>query len=300
MKDFSKKNNVWFITGASSGFGEEQAKLLLENGYKVVATSRNVDDVKHFERDYPDRALALALDVLNEGQIKAAVHAAVNNFGRIDVLHNNAGYGSFGAVEEFSGKEVRQQFGVNLFGLIRLTQEVLPVMRKQQSGYIINMSSVAGRLAFPAFSMYSATKHALEGLSKGLAAEVKPFGIKVTLVEPGIFRTDFGGRSLKKTDAELEAYAATRKQVMDNIGAAYDEDNFDDAQGDPRRAAEAILKITQLEDTPLFLALGIDAYENIGKQLDTQREALKKWEGLTKATAYRSDVNILETDQFTA
>lgn len=289
-------NQVWFITGASSGFGEEQAKLLLQRGHKVVATSRDVSDVKHFENSYPDHCLAVPLDVLEEDQIIAAVDRAKNKFGRIDVLHNNAGFGSFGALEEFSSDEIMNQFNVNLFGLIRLTQEVLTIMREQGSGYIINMSSVAGRLAFTGFSMYAGTKHALEGLSKGLAQEVASLGIKVILIEPGIFRTDFGTRSLKQTDKKIEAYKEAKQQVMDNVGSAYAEENFDESQGDPAKAAEAILRITEVEEPPLFLALGIDAYDNIGRQLDTQREQLDRWEKLTKATAYQSEVNILEDE----
>ena len=285
---------VWFITGASSGFGEEQTKLLLERGYRVVATARNRDDVAKFETEHPEKALALSLDVLKEEQIVSAVKAAKDKFGRIDVLHNNAGFGSFGALEEFSRDEVMNQFDVNLFGLIRLTQEVLPIMREQQSGTILNMSSVAGRISFPGFSMYAATKHALEGLSKGLAQEVKAHGINVVLIEPGIFRTDFGGRSLKETDKQMEAYAAPKKQVMDNIGAAYD--NFDEVQGDPARAAQAMLKVAEMPEPPIFLALGIDAYENISKQLDKQRKLLEKHEDLTKATAYKSSVQILEEE----
>ena len=287
-------NTVWFITGASSGFGEEQAKLLLSRGYKVAVTSRDVSDVEHFVNEYPESALALPLDVLKEDQIVSAVRETKDRFGRIDVLHNNAGYGSFGAMEEYNRDEIIRQFDVNLFGLIRLTQEVLPIMREQESGTIINMSSVAGRVAFPGFGMYSATKHALEGFSKGLAQEVEPFGIRVSLVEPGIFRTDFGGRSLMKVDRKIEAYAPAKKQVEDRIMAAYD--NFDDSQGDPARAAQAILKISEMKDVPLYLALGIDAYENIGKQLDAERSALNTYGDLTKATAYKSKTNILEDD----
>ncbi|TXF88176.1 SDR family NAD(P)-dependent oxidoreductase [Neolewinella aurantiaca] len=296
MSDFKSNpsETVWFITGASSGFGEEQAKLLLEKGYKVVATSRNVDDVKHFEKDYPETALSLPLDVLEEDQIVSAVKQATDKFGRIDVLHNNAGYGTFGALEEFSTKEIMAQFNVNIFGLIRLTQEVLPIMREQQSGTILNMSSVAGRISFPAFGLYSSTKHALEGLSKGLAQEVAPFGIKVILVEPGVFRTDFGGRSLAEAKNKIEAYKPIREKVMENLGGQYEE--FDDEQGDPAKAAKAMLKITEVENPPLFLALGLDAYDNIDKQMQRERKQLETWEELTKATAYQSNVEILKED----
>lgn len=293
-----KIEKVWFITGASSGFGEEQAKLLLEMGYNVVATSRDVNDVRHFEDKYPERALALPLDVLKEDQIVAAVKSAVDKFGRIDVLHNNAGFGSFGTLEEFSLDEARNQFDVNFFGLIRLTQEVLPVMRERKSGLIINMSSVAGRISFPAFGMYSASKHALEGLSKGLAQEVKGFGIDVVLIEPGVFRTDFGGRSLNQVDGKMDAYEKVRTQVMNNLGGAYEE--FDESQGDPAKAAEAILYISEIANPPLSLALGIDAYDNIGKQLDLQRKELTDWEELTKATVYKSDVEIVKGRTVTA
>jgi NAD(P)-dependent dehydrogenase (short-subunit alcohol dehydrogenase family) len=282
---------VWLITGASSGFGKEQAKLLLGKGYKVVATSRNVDDVRHFEKDYPESALALPLDVTKEDQIVSAVSKAMDRFGRIDVLHNNAGYGSFGMLEEFSANEIMAQYNVNIFGLIRLTQEVLPIMRKQQSGTILNMSSVAGRISFPTFGLYSSTKHALEGLSKGLAQEVAYFGIKVILIEPGVFRTDFGTRSLAQAEKRIDAYKPLRTKVMENLGGQYE--NYNDKQGDPAKAAEAMLKITEVENPPLYLALGLDAYESIDKQLQRERKQLETWEELSKATAYESDVDIL-------
>ena len=287
----NESNKVWFITGCSSGFGKEQAALVLKQGYRAVVTARSVDKVQHFADEYPDRALALSLDVTQEDDIQAAVEQTLERFGRIDVLFNNAGYGAFGSLEAYSVDEVQRQFTTNVFGLLRLTQAVLPTMRAQQSGHILNMASVAGKIAPPGFGLYAGSKHAVEGFSKSLAAEVAPFNIKVTVIEPGIFRTDFGGRSLGKTKHPVDAYQEMMQQTEEQVVRQYE--NYDEQQGDPAKAVQAMLKITEVDHPPLFLALGADAVEGIHQQLQREQQDLDQWKELSQATIYASDKDIL-------
>ncbi len=190
---------VWFITGCSTGFGRDLAKLVLEKGWRAVVTARNPDTVQDFNTAYPDRALALKLDVTDPAQVAEAVKKAESSFGRIDVLVNNAGFGYLAAIEEGEDSEVRAMFETNVFGLAAMTRAVLPGMRQRRSGHIVNISSMAGLVGFPGVGYYNATKFAVEGLSEALAKEVEPLGIKVLVVEPGPFRTDWAGRSLKQT-----------------------------------------------------------------------------------------------------
>src|ERR1700759_2111894 len=186
---------VWFITGASTGFGRLLAEEVLKAGGKVIATARNLDKVAVLEKQYPQTAKALALDVTNTGQIESVVTEAIAKFGRVDVLVNNAGYGVAGAIEEVSEAEFMPMFETNVFGLLQVTRAFLPHLRKQRSGHILNLSSIGGLVASPGMGFYNATKFAVEGISEALAAEVAPLGIRVTIVEPGPFRTDFLGRS---------------------------------------------------------------------------------------------------------
>lgn len=287
----NNSEKVWLITGCSTGFGKEQAELVLSKGYRAVVTARSKSKVQHFADSYPDQALALSLDVTKDSDIQAAVSKAQDTFGRIDVLFNNAGFGAFGAAEAYSMDEIQQEFDTNVFGLLRLTQAVLPMMRQQQSGHILNMASVAGRTAPPGFGLYASSKHAVEGLSKSIAAEVAPFNIKVTIIEPGIFRTDFGGRSLQKTNHPVAAYEDIMQQTEKQIVAQYE--NYDEQQGDPAKAAQAMLKITEVENPPLFLALGADAVELIEQQIQKARQDLEQWSELSKATTYASEKDIL-------
>ena len=225
---------VWFVTGCSTGFGRELSTILLKRGYRVVATARDQAKIADLVAAHERTGLALALDVDKQDQIDAAVKAAEARFGRIDVLVNNAGYGYLAAVEEGDDADVRAMFETNFFGLAAMTRAVLPIMRAQKAGAIVNVSSMGGFIGFPGSGYYAATKFAVEGLSESLSKEVAPFGIKVIIVEPGPFRTDWAGRSLKTPKKPVDAYTETavarRKQIQSYSGAQ---------AGDPVRAAEA-------------------------------------------------------------
>src|SRR5580704_16530345 len=197
---------VWFITGASTGFGRLLAEEVLKAGGKVVATARNLDKVSDLEAKYPQTAKALALDVTKQAQVDAAVEQTVAKFGRVDVLVNNAGYGVAGAIEEVSEAEFMPMFETNVFGLLRVTRAFLPQLRKQRSGHVLNLSSIGGLLASPGLGYYSATKFAVEAISESLAAELAPLGIRVTIIEPGPFRTDFLGRSSVVAEKRIADY----------------------------------------------------------------------------------------------
>src|ERR1700712_5678466 len=210
-------SKVWFITGCSSGFGRELSKQVLKMGDTVAVTSRNEEDVKDIVANFPDTAIAIKLDVTKAAEIKAAVTAAINKFKRIDVLVNNAGIGYFGAIEESEEDEVRRMFEINFFGLANMTHEVLPVMRKQRSGHVVNISSIGGLVAFPAVGFYNATKFAVTGYSEALAKETAHLGIKVTIVAPSGFRTDWAGRSANNSKIVIADYAETAGANKDNI-----------------------------------------------------------------------------------
>ena len=247
---------VWFITGCSTGFGRELAKLVLDRGWRVVVTARGADRVADIAEIAPDRALALDLDVTDKAQIDAAVAAATGKFGRIDVLVNNAGYGYQSAIEEGEDQEIRDQFEANVFGLFAMTRAVLPVMRAQGSGAIVNISSVGGLIGFPASGYYSATKHAVEGFTDALRAEVGPLGIAAMCVEPGPFRTDWAGRSLRQTANRIEAYAETAGKRMATTSG------YSGGQpGDPVRAGEAMIEAVSRDDVPRHLVLGKFGYD---------------------------------------
>ena len=238
-------SRVWFITGCSSGFGYELAKLVLSRGARAVVTARDKSGVADLVRGAEEQALALDLDVTNGRQISSAVTAAYDRFGAIDVLVNNAGYGYQASIEEGEEAEIRAQFDTNVFGLFALTRSVLPVMRSQRSGHIINISSVAGFVGFPGSGYYAATKHAVEGWSDALAAEVVPLGIRVTCVEPGPFRTGWAGRSLRQTPNQIADYA-------DTVGARlrHTVEASGSQPGDPVRAAQAIISLTETSHSP--------------------------------------------------
>ena len=227
-------NPVWFITGCSTGFGRELAKLVVARGWRAVVTARDRAKVADLANGAEDRVLALSLDVTEAGQIAEAVRAATDTFGRIDVLVNNAGYGYQSSIEEGEEDKIRAQFDANVFGLFALTRAVLPVMRAQKAGHVLNITSVAGFVGFPASGYYAATKHAVEGFSDSLAAEVAPLGIRVTCIEPGPFRTDWAGRSLVQTPSRIADYAETAgarlKATSEKSGTQ---------AGDPVRAGEA-------------------------------------------------------------
>ena len=267
---------VWFITGCSTGFGRELSRAALARGYRVVVTARNPDDVRDIAQGHEANALVLKLDVTNANDIRSAVSAAVSRFGRIDVLVNNAGIGYFAAVEESDEAEVRRMFEVNVFGLGHMTQAVLPGMRERRSGHIVNISSIGGIRAFPAVGYYNATKFAVVGLSESLSLEVEPLGIKVTIVEPSGFRTDWAGRSANDASVEISDYAETagknRRSIRGYSGKQ---------PGDPVRAAAAIIKAVESDEPPLHLLLGKAALKGANWKLDLLRQNFDAWQETT-------------------
>lgn len=267
------KNKVWLITGCSTGFGRELAILALENGYKVAVTSRNLNDVKDITEKYKSNSIAIQLDMTKPEELKVAVSKTFSTFGRIDVLVNNAGIGYFASMEESKAEEIRKMFEVNFFGLTALTQLVLPFMRKQRSGHIINISSIGGLVGFPAVSFYNATKFAVVGLSEALAKETAPLGIKVTIVCPSGFRTDWAGRSANEDPIEIEDYKETAGLNRDNI-----RNKSGKQAGDPQRAAKEILLMTENEKPPLYLLLGSAALNGARKKLDDLKMNFDEWQ----------------------
>ena len=264
---------VWFITGCSTGFGRHLSKAALQAGNQVVVTARKPEDIKDIVAEYPDDSLAVQLDVTKTGEIKTAVQQAMDKFGRIDVLVNNAGIGYFGAVEESEEDEVRRMFEINVFGLANMTKEVLPIMRKQRSGHIVNVASIGGLVAFPALGFYNATKFAVDGLSESLSKEVAHLGIKVTVIAPSGFRTDWAGRSANNSKIVIEDYANTAGQNKENIRG------YSGKQpGDPVRAAQAILKAVNAENPPLRLLLGAAAVRNARNKITELQRDIDAWE----------------------
>jgi NAD(P)-dependent dehydrogenase (short-subunit alcohol dehydrogenase family) len=247
---------VWFITGCSTGFGQELARLVLARGWRAVVTARSVERVRELAASGGERALAVALDVTDADQIPAAVAAAKARFGRIDVLVNNAGYGYQTSIEEGEEAEIRAQFDANVFGLFAMTRAVLPLMRAQGGGAILNITSVGGITGFAASGYYSATKHAVEGWSSSLAAEVEPLGISVTCIEPGPFRTDWAGRSLRQTKSRIPDYADTAAARMETTSGYSGQQ-----PGDPVRAGEAMIAAVLRDTPPRHLVLGKFAYD---------------------------------------
>jgi len=271
---------TWFITGASSGFGTAFAEYALERGDNVVATARSTPKLDALVARAPDRVLAVKLDVTKAADIQPAIDAAVRRFGRIDFLFNNAGYGVVGAVEETSDAELRAVMDTNFFGAVAVTRAVLPVMRAQRSGAIVNVSSMGGQMSFEGVSAYSATKFALEGMSEALALEVKPFGIKVLIVEPGAFRTSFGGSDALRSMPVSPAY----KDILTNIRGVLHE-MHGTQPGDPAKAARAVVKALEAEVTPLRLQLGADSIGAVRAHAETLLKDLATWERTGAATA---------------
>ena len=263
---------VWFITGCSTGFGRELAKLVIARGWRAVVTARDRAKVADLAEGATDRVLALALDVTDPSQIAQAVSETSKQFGRIDVLVNNAGYGYQSSIEEGEEDKIRAQFDANVFGLFALTRAVLPLMRAQRAGHVLNVTSVAGLVGFPASGYSAATKHAVEGLSDALAAEAGPLGIKVTCIEPGPFRTDWAGRSLIQTPSTIPDYAETAgarlKATSEKSGTQ---------AGDPVRAGEAMIRVTELANPPRHLVLGAWGYEAVTSRLKQRLAEIEAW-----------------------
>lgn len=280
-------NSVWFITGCSTGFGRELARLVLDRGWRAVVTARDRNRVADLVDIAPDRALALDLDVTDQGQIDAAVQAATAKFGRIDVLVNNAGYGYQSSVEEGRDGEIRDQFEANVFGLFAMTRAVLPAMRAQRGGNIVNITSIGGLTGFASSGYYSATKHAVEGFSESLRAEVEQLGIAVTCVEPGPFRTDWAGRSLRQTKSTIADYADTAAKRMD-MTSGYSGQQ----PGDPVRAGEAMIAAVERERPPHQLVLGKFAHDTATAIYRGRLEAFKADRELSLSADYPAPVEV--------
>ncbi len=267
---------VWLITGCSTGFGRELARLVLERGWRAVVTARNPAQVADLVQGHEDRAIAVKLDVTDERQVADAAKAAQARFGQIDVLVNNAGYGYLAAIEEGVDREVRDLFETNFFGLVAMTRAVLPGMRARRRGCIVNISSIGGVASFPGTGYYHAAKYAVEGLSDSLAQEVGPLGIKVVIVEPGPFRTNWAGKSLKRsaiTIADYDATAGSRRAQTDARNGKQ--------LGDPVRAAQAIITAVLSPKPPLHLLLGKPALEIARNKLLELKKDYDAWEVTT-------------------
>jgi len=278
------KNKVWFITGASKGFGFEIARAALASGDQVVATVRKNAGELTARLNGGDRALVVTLDVISEKEVQAGVDAAIDRFQRIDVLVNNAGYGLLAATEEASAEEVRKQYDTNVFGLLNVTRAVLPQLRKQASGHIINTSSLFAYLNnVPGFGLYGSTKYAVEGISEGLATELSPLGIHVTAVAPGLFTTDFVSTdSYQPSTLVLDAYKATVGAIRANMGS------FNGNQpGDPVKLAAVIVKLAASENPPLHLPIGRDAVKNLREKTAQITREMEEWEALSTSTDHQ-------------
>jgi len=275
---------VWFITGCSTGFGRELAQLVLKAGQQVVVTARKISDINDIIAPYPTTALALPLDVTKPTDIELAVKQAKEKFGRIDVLVNNAGIGYFGAIEESEDEEIRRMFEINFFGLANMTKAVLPLMRAQRSGHIINIASIAGLVGYPAVGYYNATKFAVDGFSESLSKEVAPLGIKVTIISPSGFRTDWAGRSANTSKVVIDDYAATAGANKDSIRGY-----SGNQPGDPMRAAQAIMKVVDAPNPPYRLLLGKGALKSARAKLDLLKKDFDTWEEITVWTDHPAE-----------
>jgi len=275
MSELTSPERVWLITGCSSGFGLALALAALERGQKVVATARNPAALAELSTWYPDTCRPLALDVTDAAQVKSAVAEAAAAFGRIDVVVNNAGYGLFGAFEELGEEEIARNFETNFFGALQVIRAVLPILRSQGSGHIVNMSAAAVISNYAGFSIYGASKWALEGASESLAIELKPLGIKVTIVQPGPFRTDFIGRSFERAAHPMADYDRTSGKFLRFL-----ETMNGKQPGDPARAADAIIAAVDSPAPPLRLVLGKYANDKTKKKLTDAERERAAWESV--------------------
>ena len=276
-------SKVWFITGASKGLGLTLVKKLLHQGYRVAATSRNkAAFVKEIPADTAE-FLPLNMDLTDPNDVQRALNDAVAHFGTIDVVVNNAGYAVMGALEELSTEEVHTNFNVNVYGLLSVVRSVLPVMRKQASGHIINISSVGGFVGnFPGFGIYCATKFAVQGLSEALSEEVKPMGIKTTLVSPGYFRTEFlSQESLNGPNRTLEVY-----DNVHEMQRVHEEEINGNQPGDPEKAAEVFIAVAEMATPPLHLFLGKDAYQYAEQKMESLKETMAAYRTLATSTDF--------------
>jgi NAD(P)-dependent dehydrogenase (short-subunit alcohol dehydrogenase family) len=277
-----ENKKVWFVTGASKGLGLTLVKKLLSNGNRVAATSRNISDLEKAVGDH-ENFLPLSVNLISENSVEDAVSKTISKFGQLDVVVNNAGYGMIGALEELSDQESRENFDVNVFGSLNVIRKTLPQMRKQQSGHIFNISSIGGFSGnFPGFGIYCATKFAVSGFTESLAAEVKSFGIKATVVEPGYFRTEFlTSNSLAVPSNPIDAY----KEVRDSQ-AAHQNDINNQQPGDPAKGCDVIIEAAESENAPLHLFLGPDAYEVADAKIAAVQKDMEDWKVLATATNF--------------
>jgi len=269
-------SKVWFITGCSTGFGRELAKEVLASGYKAAVAARNLDDVKDITNAYPETAIAVKLDVTKADDINTAVTQISEKFGQIDVLVNNAGIGYFGAIEESEEDEVRRMFEINFFGLANVTKAVLPILRKQRSGHILNVASIGGLVGFPAVGFYNATKFAVDGYSESLSKELAPLGIKVTVIAPSGFRTDWAGRSANNSKIVIDDYKETAEVNKNNIRGY-----SGNQPGDPVRAAKAMIKAVESDEPPLRLLLGEAALKGARNKIEVLKKDFDTWAEVT-------------------
>ena len=274
-------NKVWFITGSNSGFGRSLTEAVLAKGDNVVATTRHPEEIEDLVEQYPDTVKAVTLDITKSDEISSAIDTALSTFGQVDVLVNNAGFGTLGAVEEIEDEQVRKQFEVNCFGTLNLTKALLPHFRQKKSGHILNVSSVGGFTSFPGTGIYSSTKFAIEGYSEALAKEIAPLGIKLTLVEPGAFRTEFAGDSLATPDEQINDYEETAHKFV-----KMQEEMSGEQPGDPEKAAQAMIKVVESDNPPMRLVLGEDALKATRQKIETFQKELDEWEDVTLSTSY--------------
>ncbi len=275
-----QQQRVWVITGCSTGFGRALTEAVLDRGEIVVATARKPQQLEDLAQPHGDRILILPLDVTQPLEVQAAVNQTIETFGRIDVLVNNAGYGVFGAVEEVRDLDVRRQFETNVYGALDMTRAVLPHLRRQRSGRILNISSSGGFVGFPGAGIYCASKFALEGWSEALAKEVAHLGIHITIVEPGAFRTAFNG-TLVAPNRAIDDYSVTSSQMLQWLR------QMDGQQpGDPKKAAAAMIQVVNHPNPPLRLVLGSDALDAIHAKLATAAADLAAWKDISINTAF--------------
>lgn len=276
------KKKIWFVTGASKGLGLALVKKLLKEGYRVVATSRNVNELQQAVDGDREIFLPLGVDLKNESSVEKAIKDTVAHFGSIDVVVNNAGYGLLGSLEELSDEEVRQNFDINVFGVLNVIRKALPYMRKQKSGHFFNIASIGGFVGtFPGFGSYTATKFAMHGFSESLAAEVKPFGITVTIVSPGYFRTEFLDVSLAAPKHEIADYKLVRE-----IQTIHQNDYNHNQIGDPEKAAAVMIDIAEQEAPPVHVFLGKDAYQLADAKMKAVQQDMVSVKELATSTDY--------------
>lgn len=271
-------SQVWLVTGSSRGLGRNIAIAALEAGHRVVATARKPEQLDDLVQRYGDRIRAYALDVTDAEAARAAVRTAVDTFGRLDVLVNNAGYGNMAAIEDVREEDFRAQFETNFFGVVNLTRAALPVLRAQRSGHVIQISSIGGRMGTPGLGAYQSAKWAVEGFSEVLNTEVTSLGIKVTIVEPGGFRTDWAGSSMS-VDEVREDYLPSVGRVIERI-----RNGGNLPAGDPAKGAKVIVEIASMESPPLRILLGSDAVHFAGLLATKRAEEDAKWKSLSLST----------------